>query len=314
MPTFALNNENTINSYGFRVPNAGIDFSRFDANPVMLDSHINSLQTVLGSWKDRRVEGPELLMDTVFDSDDPNVKPIEGKVNRGFIKGASMGLIFCPEYMIKAPDGVWELTQTQLCEGTLCAVPSNAGALRLYAKTGELLTEDQVKLSISELSVTEILNPITPTMEKFKLNAACLAVLMSFGLTNNESEADVNTAIEKLSAAHLSEKNAKTLLQTRLDALLKLQATQLVEGAILEEKLTADLKESYIELAIGNLELATKLIGGMKGKASLSAIVNNSTASATDPKNIDEFEKLNQTAQLKFKAENPEGYKALFVK
>lgn len=157
-------------------------------------------------------------------------------------------------------------------------------------------------------------------MEKFKLNAMVLMALTAFGLKNPESEADVNTAIEALDSAHKKavadlavEKTARKELQTQLDAQKKTQAETLVQGAIDDGKITADLKASWLGVAESNYEMATKTIGAMPGKASLAGKVNNSGAGASEVKTMDEFQKLPVEKQLAFKSENPEGYAALFA-
>ena len=94
-----------------------------------------------------------MLADTNFDTADPNVKPIEDKVNRGFIKGASMGISFDPSLMVLGPDGIYNLSSWQLMEAAICAVPSNQGALRLFNKQGVLLSAGDIKLSLSHLGL-----------------------------------------------------------------------------------------------------------------------------------------------------------------
>ena len=94
MPKFILNDEAVVNSHGFRILTAGIDLTRFKLNPVMLDGHIRSNQTVIGSWKDITIEEGKLFAEPLFDMEDENAKLIAGKVERGVIKGASMGIYF----------------------------------------------------------------------------------------------------------------------------------------------------------------------------------------------------------------------------
>lgn len=145
--TFILNDENKANSYGFRIPNKGINLTRFLANPVMLDSHVNSNSTVLGKWKNTRIEGSKLIAEPEFDLEDAEAKEIEGKVRRGFIKGASMGIIYSKDNMQMSSDGVWELIKCELLEVSIVAVPSNANAISLFSKNGQLINENTLRLS-----------------------------------------------------------------------------------------------------------------------------------------------------------------------
>lgn len=322
MPTFVLNDETKVNSYGFRIPNKGIDFSRFDANPVMLDSHVNSLLTVLGSWEKRTVDGALLKADTVFDSVDPNVKPIQEKVERGFIKGCSMGVMFDWDYLQKNPDDdTWELIKCELMEGSLCAVPSNSGSLALFNKEGELIPEDEIKLTMQKLTAKDLNKINTPKMEKIILSTQALSVLVGLGVQDGDNVTAISNAIvqlqTKLTTAESGKKTSDDKvveLQAVLDKQVKLQAETLIDGAIAEGKLTAGERDAYLKDATANYELTAKLIGKIPAKTSLSANVNNNAGGTGEVKSVDDFEKLSVEKQLAFKNTNPEAYKALFAK
>lgn len=323
MATWTLNDEREVNSYGFRLPNANADLDRFIANPIMLLMH--DLRAVIGRWKNIRVEGPLLLAEDEFDLEDEEAKKVAGKVERGFIKGCSLGLLFPdPESFIKAPDGVWEPKKWEPYEDSIVTVPSSKAALRLYAAPGVPMTEDGVKLSLSALSEkfdspnssqtkTKISN-----MEKFTLSGAALGVLLAAGLNDQNDPVAVNAAIAKLGAdlktAQGNEAAAKQALQTLKDAQLtaaKTAVTSRVEAAITAGKVTADKKESLITLGLTDPTMLDFVLDSVPGKASLGAQVQQ--ASTTDPKTIDEFAALPLAKQLAFKEGNPEGYKALFA-
>ena len=97
--TFLLSDEST-NSYGFKVITAGIDTTQFKRNPVMLFMHDRSTQ-VIGRWENVRTENDKLYADAVFDEADPEAKKIAGKVERGFIKAASIGISVLERERIK---------------------------------------------------------------------------------------------------------------------------------------------------------------------------------------------------------------------
>lgn len=319
--TFILNDETKVNSYGFRIPNAGIDLSRFEENPVMLAMHYDSIWNVIGRWVNLRIEGHLLLADAEFDVDDPNSEVIAGKVKRGFINACSMGVLFVHDNLMKAVDEKWDLEKCELMEASIVAVPSNANAVRLFAATGELMEEEAIKLCLNAtiLKQTKI-NQINNQMEKFKLSGIALLALSVMGLKNPENESEINASIEALDGAHkkavadlAAETTAKEALQAQLDAQKKNQAETLVQGAIDEGKITADLKASFVTMAENDYEATAKAIGGMQGKASLAGRVNNSGAGASEVKTLDEFQKLTIEKQLAFKSENPEVYAAWFA-
>ncbi|RYE15903.1 MAG: hypothetical protein EOP45_18150 [Sphingobacteriaceae bacterium] len=81
-------------------------------------------------------------------------KDIAGKVSRGYLKGASMGISFSRAAMQRAADGIYELSECEKYESSICAIPSNSNAVRLYvASTGQLMTDAMVKLNIEGLNL-----------------------------------------------------------------------------------------------------------------------------------------------------------------
>lgn len=312
MPKFVFNNETEVNSYGFRIPNKGIDLKRFKANPIMLDQHYNSTRAVLGKWLNIKVEGVELSGDSEFDSEDADAAKIEGKVNRGYIKGASMGVTFNRDNMKLNPDGTLELTKCELYEVSIVAVPSNRNSLTLFAETGEILTEDDVKLSISELQADlskKDTNIKIEQMDKIILSAVALTAL---GLTvAPENSNELNTAIEGLQVKLTAELNAHTATKAKLTALNEGQAKLMLSEAKLAGKITAEEETEMLPDAIANPTGTAKLLAKIPAKISLSKQIDNSTDDS-DVKTMDDFEKLSDEAKLAFKTESPDAYKALF--
>ncbi|MEZ2337684.1 hypothetical protein AB6735_18705 [Mucilaginibacter sp. RCC_168] len=321
-PTFILNDENVINSYGFRVRNAGLIFDRFDDNPVMLDSHYNETEYVAGRWDNRRIDGTLLKMDADFDTELDCGKRLAGQVDRKFVKGASLGLSISfdewEDSFQRQPDGNWDLIKAEVMEGSVCGVPSNAGSLCLYDKaTGKKITEAEIKLSLQKLSATTVqeLTPNTNEMKEFKLSAPAMAVLVNFGLANQESENEINEAIIKLNAELKTQKDTNATLKTEVEKQLKLQAEKMVDAAILDERIVADDRETYVQLAVTNFDLASKLLAAKPVKKSLSntVVTPENPDGAKLPKTIDEFEKLSADEKASFKLNHGDAFKLLFA-
>lgn len=309
MLTFVLNDESKVNSYGFRVPNSGIDLTRFKSNPVMLDIHNPSSMTVIGRWENIRIEGSLLLADAVFDTADEYSKIIAGKVERGFLKGVSMGLARTEgTKFYETVDGIFELSPCEITEASICAIPSNANAVKLYAETGELIPENEIKLSISELS-EKVNNKNEEKMHKIILSMTALQLL---GLQNTDDNNAVALSIEK-SIAELSKlRTENTQLKERFTEQTKLQATAVVEKAILDGKLTAEVKESWILMGIQDLASMSKTIDSIPSKLNLNNQLNN-PANGGEVKTVEDFMKLSHDEQMKFKTENVEAYSKLFA-
>ena len=323
--SFVLNDETQVNSYGFRVPNALIDLDRFKENAVLLYMHKRG--EVHGRWENIRIEGSLLLADPVFDEADPDSAKIAGKVKRGFLKGASLYLNFTSNTtFFEAPDKVLELHNSEAFEGSVVDIPSNKRSVKLFAD-GKELSENEIKgimLSAGNGPTPDKLkkedkNQKTEVMEKFKLTAQAIAVLVGAGLAAGDTEAEVNDAIIKLGAALTAEKTAHNLEKNQRESLQKeindskaAALTAMVDQAVTDGKILATAKDSFI--ALGH-DAAKAIIDNLPGKVQLGAQVNNQSggASPTDPKTLDEFEKLSNEAKLAFKNNNPTGYAALFA-
>ena len=128
MPRFILNDENVMNSYGFKIKTAGIDLKRFEANPVMLDGHNPSNLSVIGKWTEIKAENGKLSADTDFDMEDENAKTIAGKVERGVIKGASMGISFSKKFFLSK----WraDFRKMQSARGIYCCYSKQCGSIK----------------------------------------------------------------------------------------------------------------------------------------------------------------------------------------
>ena len=262
MPTFVLNDEANMTAHGFMLMTSGGKLERFKENPVMLDSHDES--KVIGKWLNLRVDGNRLVADTEFDKEDPEAVKLQGKVERGYIRGASMGIRINDAEMLDVPGmgKVPVLTDWELLEASLVAVPSNAGSLRLYAGDGKtLLKAEEIKLSIAS-----IINQ-KQTMEKITLSAESCKAL---GIGKEPEQAELNAAIMELSAKNTTLAAAKAAAEKELADHRANLAAALVDGAIKEGRLTADRKESFVKLATTDYKQAQDIIASLPAKQTFS--------------------------------------------
>lgn len=126
--TFLISDE-TENSHGFSILTEGIDTTRFDKNPVMLYMHQRAV--VIGRWENLVKKDGKLFADAVFDLENEFSKEIAGKVERGFLKGASMGIHFDKEDLEPTANS---LQKCMLFEISIVDVGSNSNALKLYSE------------------------------------------------------------------------------------------------------------------------------------------------------------------------------------
>lgn len=315
---FIFNDENTTNSYGFKIPTKGIGLKRFKKNPVMLDSHRNSTASVLGKWEKTKADGAFLTGEPVFDNEDEKVKEISGKVERGFINSCSMGVLFKREDL-KVINGELVLTKCELMEVSIVAIPSNSNAVRLYASDNEdkILSDEEIQnlcLSVNP-PVDLSQEPKNKNVNmKIKLTTAAVAALgLTVGQNEIESE-DLNAKVVALSARAVS---AELKLQSRLEADEQAKLTAInaqVDAAVKSGQISADKKEDFVKLGVANSELLTSTLASIPVKKSLGAAITPTGGNAeTKVETKEDFQKLSTAEQMQFKAENPDQYIKLFT-
>lgn len=316
MPRFILNDETKQNSYGFKIKTNGISLERFSMNPVMLDGHNPSNLSVIGQWKDIKTENGNLSADTDFDTEDEYAKVIAGKVERGVIKGCSMGVSFKRENL-NYDGGELILTECELLEASIVAIPSNANALRLYAD-GELLSETDVKelcLNIAQNSNKNKFNPLD--MKKIQLSQPAFIALGFAQTTTEATPEEINQAVLGLQKAKEDAEVKLKLSEEKVNAFVEKEKatkaktiTEMVDLAVKQGQITADKKQTFIDLANQNFDLAKSTIEAMPKKQNFNVGVQT-PAGTNAISNMEEFQKLSISEQLAFKNANPQGYQDL---
>jgi len=316
---FIFNDEAVLNSYGFRILTEGISLVRFDANPVMLDQHYNSTWAVIGNWIETEKVAGLLMGKPVFDTEDADAKKIQGKVDRGFIKAASMGISFNREDL-QMVDGILTLIKCELYEVSIVAIPSNANAVRLYYENGDLMKEDEIKnLCLS----------VQPTNEKLKINTMkkillSVATLMALGFDDQPTDGldvavveakvlGLSSQLTQLTTENEGLKLAAQTAKAAQEAALLLATTQKVDLAVTQGKIPADKKEAFVQLGISSPEVLQTTLDSIPAKQNFGAGVTVPAGNGgVEVKTMEEFQALGIDAQLSFKTDNPEGYKKLF--
>lgn len=313
---FVLNDETKVNQYGFKVLNAGLDLERFKKNPVILDYHHPNNFGVIGRWEDIQIEGHLLTAKPVFDEEDEYSRRIAGKVKRGFLRGASLGLnpYSLDNIQLNAATQEYELVKSEVLEASIVAIPNNANAIKLYATSEQGMQElEDSKAQQILLMATEIRNYKSKSMKTIKLSATA-AMALALNADTEHDVSVVNEGIMKLKAERDEAKQKlDELEQIEKDRKAKL-AGDLVDQAIKEGKITAPEREDYIKLYASNPDLCKSVLDKLPGKTNLAGnIANPGTAgNFADVKSLDDFEKLNLNAQIEFKTNYPEQYKSLF--
>lgn len=320
---FVFNDETIENTYGFSILTAGIDLKRFLKNPVMLSDHYNSNWNVIGSWFDVKKDKGLLHGMPDFDTEDQDTALIAGKVERGYIKGCSMGILFDQENL-KIIDDKVILTKCELVEVSIVPVPSNANSVRLMHSDGKVMDEKEIQeLSLSV--IPSIKNPeLNLNQDNMKKIVLSIATLMALGYKDQPADGldmtEVDSKVLGLSkqVVELTSENdtlklaAKTAKEKQ-ESEAKLRISTKVDLAITKGQFKADQKEEMVKLGIASESALDTVIGSIPVKQNFSGgiVVPNGNGS-TEVKTMDEFEKLDHEQKLSFKETNPEAYKKLF--
>ncbi|MBP4139631.1 HK97 family phage prohead protease [Flavobacterium geliluteum] len=320
---FVFNDENVKNSYGFYINTLGIRMDRFNDNPVMLNNHINSNENVIGNWSEALKENGLLKLKPHFDEETSLGKDVAGKVDRGYLKGCSMGIIPNWDSVERVGDRL-VMMECELAEGSIIPVPSNKGAIAIYSVDGELMKEEDVKSLC--LSVTDKLNEIPENLNtKLDMKKIILSVatLMALGFKDQpidghdtvDVEAKVlglSNQVQTLTTENESLKLSAKAAKEAQELATKSRIETKVDLAISKGQIKADQKEEMTNLGITSEKALDTVLGSIPEKKNFSAgVITPSGTGAVEVNSMEEFQKLSFDAQLAFKTDSPEEYKKI---
>lgn len=236
-----------VNSYGSRVITAGIDYSQYEKNPILLFMHRRGRKEdmPIGIMTNLRVENGVLYGTPKFDDDTEDERNISKKWERGTLRMLSAGLDVLewsedPALLLQGQTRP-TVTKSKLIEVSVVDIGSNDDALQvgLYHE-GKLLTlaageeSDHLPLLSAATPATEEETEETDKLQNNTTNSNMEKILLKLGLAPNATEDQAVEAIGKLQEAK------ETMRLARI--------TDAVDTAIKEKRITADKKEKYLGL------------------------------------------------------------------
>lgn len=268
--------------HGFRVLVDGVSLTQFKRNPVMLALH-NDSWLPIGRWTNIRKENKQILADAEFDYDDEDadVKRLIGKVERGFIKMASAGLvelIFSDDPKLKIKDQEYgTIVKCRIREGSIVPIGGNHNAFRLYDKDDKLINLEDAD-TVLKLMDNYQQNPIQMNELNKLLN-----------LSDNADQAAQMQAVNLLLAdkSRLEGDNARikgenTTLTAQIDKIntdalsaRKAKAVILTDAAVTDGRLNADGKAGFLELFDIDYEKAEKALAALPPRKSVKEGIEN---------------------------------------
>ena len=171
--------DESILVFGFRCLMDGAKLDSFKSNPVMLCQHIrpddatkDDIRLPIGKWWDIRVEGDKLKAKPDFDDKDPFAMEVQGKVERGYMNGASIWI----EPIAASNDNSLKIdgqklptvTKWGVLEASIVDIPNCKNALAIRSQDGTRLTlsannlqSDKLQSYLLGLDKTVLGKPIT---------------------------------------------------------------------------------------------------------------------------------------------------------
>jgi hypothetical protein len=265
--TFRVSDE-TVTCYGVRILSNGLQIDAFLANPVMLYMHVRG--RVIGKWLNLRSEKNEWLAEPEFDNEVELGDQIGGQVERGFINAASITAEIL-EVVWNETLQCYDATKAILQEISIVDIGGNRNALRLCDSRGDVLTEDQAKGYLLQLSNQS--KPFTNPNEQMNL----VAIALACRLLETATQEQITAKVLELKAAATGDG-----FKEKYEALIKKQkedqtanAIKLVDSAITEKRVNADQKDTYIQLFATDFALAEKVLASIQKPVDLVQLANN---------------------------------------
>ena len=232
---FIINTEN-VNSYGYRILTDGIDYAQYMRNPVVLFMHERGVNAYKGSEVIGRCtklykEGTTLIAEVEFDEQDEFAKKIAGKVERGYIRMASMfaeiqEVSTQPQHILEGQ--VYEtVTACKLVEISIVDIGGNDNALKL-SKDGK------------PFQLKKIVTHNTNNMD-------IKVIALALGMGDNAKEEAVLSALHSLKTDKEKAEAEVVALKKTISETRTAEATTLVDKAVQLGLIPQALKESQLK-------------------------------------------------------------------
>ena len=291
--------DETINSYGFYLVNAGADLSLFKKNPIMLWMHnrpwrgtkdevlaLGTVENISFNETEQRWEG-----DPVFDMKDPFAAQIAQKWEDGIYRMCSAGIKpveWSSEPTLLKPGQTREtVTKWILKEISIVDIGSNHNAVQLYNQDDEVI--ELSDKNPSDLPIPLLLsNQKNSEMEVIKLadgTQLTLAQVEKLHADNATQQQTIQTLTSdrdgyktKVEAFELAEKNArKTEAENLVDAATKdgrIDATPGADGKSAKEQWLNFFETNHegAKLALASIPKRTPVAGTLAEGATLTEL------------------------------------------
>jgi len=290
-----------LNRKGFRVLTAGGDLEQYKKNPILLFMHIRPWRGTsdevlpLGTVKNVRVEGDDVIGDLDFDMEDPFARKVAAKWDKEIYRMVSAGITPVtfsddPKYLVPGQRYA-SLIEWRLDEVSVVDIGANDDAIRIKNSEGKYISLSD---EASDLSFIPLVNK-----QKTLSNMHKIATML--GLAADATEEMICDAIQKKDTEIAQLKGAESTL--------KLQAiTASVDTAAREKRITESQKQHFIALGekVG-IELLNTTLAAIEPAVKPNDFIKNADRQRTEGQDK-KWEDYSPEELSQLKDENPEAY------
>lgn len=261
--TFCLSDSRNVNSHGFRMSLEGMNITRFASNPIMLYQH--DTERIIGKWDNLRVEDGRLLAEPVFDLEDEEAKKVADKVERGFLRGCSIGVIV-RQMDEDEQDGTLTASASELLEASIVSIPADAGAVRLFDEERHLLSAEAIPtyLSATINHNNQMSNP------KQTSETENLAKLQTDLETKATEVATLAAQIADLKAEQESKDKTIAELTAKIAEMVEHEHKNYLDKAVKEGRISKEERDNFAILMNDHDDIVKSIIDGRPAKAQMS--------------------------------------------
>jgi hypothetical protein len=297
-----------VNGYGFRLLMSGGRLDRFIANPVMFFNHKRE-ELPIGKWDGIRVENGKLIATPVFDEKDDEALEIQGKVDRGFLKGASVSIspisVSDDPTLMMPGQSLPTITEWEVEEASIVGIPGSKKALKLNVN-GEVIDLSNDSYDKVSAAFTQLLNSSNKSMKR---------VLLKLSLAESATEEQAVQSIAELQAK--VQELTRQLDEARNVSLSLERQTKeaLVDDAIAAGRIPASSREDAIQAVLNlQLEQCKSLLLSLAPTASASNVIKpgDKTVAERNSWSIRDWEVKDPNGLLNLKLNKPTEYSRLF--
>jgi len=259
----AIASDDSIDRMGDSLEIDRWELKNFKKNPILLAGHQNFPEYVVGVAKNIKTEGNKLIFEPIFHGITELSKNLEKMVTEGFIKAWSVG--FIPNALMEKDN---KNARNELLEISLVAVPANANALMVSAKSyGDSVKKEveewvdksvEVKEEVADKKAQELVNKIVEEKGK-KLSKEIDAVELKEGkVISKANRFKINSAVEQI-------KQTVVVLEKILD----LSDTPKEEPKEITE-IKVEQTKSVKKMPVSEKEMTVQILKKIAGKTNLA--------------------------------------------